>query len=151
MKPTRTLGSIIAILALIVGIVPAFTTCESQGKAIDLGNGKTIPMKCHWTGRAELVAAAPLLATGVLMTFSRRREGIRNLSVLGAVLGIFVILLPTSLIGVCANPDMLCSMVMRPALIFTGILVIVVSGLGLFVSFRQADDTQPIEEYLEGS
>jgi hypothetical protein len=48
--------------------------------------------------------------------------------------GALVILLPTTLIGVCANPDMLCSMVMRPALILAGILIIAASAAGLLGS-----------------
>lgn len=132
----KTVGGLLVVLALVVGIVPMFTSCESQGKAIALPNGKTIPMKCHWTGRAELVAAVPLLATGVMLATSRRRETARSLSVLGILLGALVILLPTNLIGVCTNPDMLCNMVMRPVLTLAGALTIVVSGAGLWLASR---------------
>lgn len=130
----KTIGAVLIILALVVGIVPLFTTCESQGKAIALPNGKSIPMKCHWTGRAELVAAVPLLAVGAIMVPTRRRETLRALSALGMVIGALVILLPTSLIGVCANPDMLCNMVMRPALILAGLLIIAISAAGFLRS-----------------
>lgn len=130
----KAIGGLLIILALVVGIVPLFTTCESQGKAIALPNGTSIPMKCHWTGRAELVAAVPLLALGAIMVPTRRRETLRALSILGMLTGALVILLPTTLIGVCANPDMLCSMVMRPALILAGILIIAASAAGLLGS-----------------
>ncbi|MCL7455352.1 MAG: DUF4418 family protein [Anaerolineae bacterium] len=132
----KAIGGLLIILALAVGIVPALTSCESRGKAIALPNGKSIPMKCHWTGRAELVAAVPLLAVGAIMMPTRRRETLQALSVLGILIGAMVILLPTTLIGVCANPDMLCNMVMKPVLTFTGMLIILVGAAGFFLARR---------------
>jgi hypothetical protein len=117
-----------------------FTDCQAQGRALTLADGRTVPMKCHWTGSAEMALAVPLLATGTLMAGSRRRETLRNLSLLGAVLGAVVILLPTALIGVCANPDMLCNSVMRPTLILGGSLVVVLGLVGLVRSWRQKEE-----------
>ncbi len=37
------------------------------------------------------------------------------------------IALPTVLIGVCGHPDASCNLVMKPALIFMGVLVITLS------------------------
>ena len=37
------------LLALVIGIVPFLTDCQSQGRALTLQTGRTIPMKCHWT------------------------------------------------------------------------------------------------------
>lgn len=101
-----------------------------------LENGKTIPMKCHWTGQAEMALAGPLLVTGSLLAINKRKETLHGLSVLGGILGIFVILLPTALIGVCANPDMICNSVMRPTLILLGSLILALSVFGLVTSFR---------------
>jgi uncharacterized membrane protein len=128
-------GILIAALALVVGILPQFTDCLSQGKSIALPNGASIPMKCHWTSQAELALAVPLLALGGLVFVNRRREALRSLAVLGGVLGALVILVPTTLIGVCGSADMLCNMVERPALIFAGILVVAI-GVGALVSLR---------------
>jgi hypothetical protein len=61
--------------------------------------------------------------------FSKRKETRRSLSILGAIMGAFVILFPTALIGVCTHPDATCNLIMRPALIFMGALVI---GFNLF-------------------
>jgi hypothetical protein len=131
----KVTGILIVALALVIGILPQFTDCLSQGKAIALPNGKTMPMKCHWTSQAELALAAPLLALGGLVTVNRRREALRSLAVLGIVLGALVILVPSTLIGVCGSADMLCNMVERPALIFAGILVVAIS-VGALVSLR---------------
>ena len=132
----KVLGSIIIILALVIAIVPLFTDCESQGKAITLANGKTIPMKCHWTGRAALAMAFPLATVGLLMVVSRRKETQRALSIVAVVSGIMVILLPTYLIGVCAGADMLCHMIEGPVLILAGVLALAAGLVGLFLTRR---------------
>ena len=127
----KVIASLIIVLALVIGIVPQFTDCASQGKAIELANGKTIPMKCHWTARAELALALPLLATGVLMLVNRRKQTLRSLSIVSLVLGIAVMLVPTYLIGVCANPDMTCAMLERPTALFAGALTVLLSIVAL--------------------
>ena len=47
----KILAGLIIVLALVIGIVPQFTDCQSHGRAIALANGTTVPMKCHWTAR----------------------------------------------------------------------------------------------------
>lgn len=126
-------GIVLVILALFIAILPQFTTCESQGKYITLANGSTIPMKCSWTAKAELAVGVPLFAVGAMMSFNRRRDNLLSLSVLGTILGVAVLLLPTTLIGVCSS-NMLCNTVMKPALLASGGLVTAISLGGLWVS-----------------
>ena len=121
------------ILAVLIAIIPIFSDCQAAGRMITLANGKEIPLKCHWTGRAELGLALPLLTVGLTMLFSRRRESFRNLGLVGISLGIVTILLPTVLIGVCGMPDMPCHSTMEPALILMGVLV---AGISLAVAAR---------------
>ena len=135
----KIIGAVLVVLSLVVAIVPMFTDCQSQGRAIVLENGKTIPMKCHWSGVAELVLAVPLFVLGVMEIVNRNSLVNRYLSILGIVLGIFIILIPTNLIGVCVSPEMICSSVMRPILILCGILVVVASSIGLWISFKSQD------------
>ena len=132
-------AAIIVVLALVIGILPQFTDCQSQGKALVLQNGKTVPMKCHWTAIAEIAMAVPLFGLGAVMSVSKRKESRRILAGLGIVLGIFVILLPTALIGVCASAEMLCNSVMKPTLILSGILIIAISLAVLIKSERQPE------------
>jgi len=115
-------------------VVPQFTDCQSQGKAIELANGKSIPMKCHWTARAEIAVAVPLLLCGVGMLMSRRKETWRQQAVLMMALGVFVVLLPTGLIGVCMKADMVCHALMKPGLTLAGVLVVALGA----VSFVRA-------------
>ena len=93
-------------------------------------------MKCHWTGIAEIGVAIPLGLVGIFEIFSKRKETFNFLSGTGASLGVLAILFPTTLIGVCANPDMTCNMIMRPGLILSGALVIGASVV-VFVSSRK--------------
>jgi hypothetical protein len=123
----KIVAVLIIISGLLIGTIPLFTDCESQGRAIKLPDGRLIPMKCHWTGRAELALALPIAAVGGLLAFNRRRELRRNLGILGIVLGAAAILVPVALIGVCASSDMLCNSVMQPALILLGTLVVAFS------------------------
>jgi uncharacterized membrane protein len=134
-------AAIIVVLALVIGILPQFTDCQSQGRALALQNGKTVPMKCHWTAIAEIAMAVPLAGVGAVTAVSKRKESRRILAGLGIVLGIFVILLPTALIGVCASADMLCNSVMKPTLILSGILIVAISLVSLIMSERQKEPT----------
>lgn len=132
----KFIGGISIVMALVMGILPAFTDCQSQGRSLELANGKTVAMKCHWTGIASIAVAVPLGLVGISEILSKRKETSNVLSILGVTLGAFAILLPTSLIGVCANPDMLCNMIMKPALILTGSIAIAASVV-YFASSRK--------------
>jgi hypothetical protein len=126
----------IILLAGVVGIIPQFTDCQFQGKAIELPNGRTLPMKCHWTARAEIALAVPLLLCGVSMLVSRRKEVWRQQAVMTLVLGLSVVLLPGILIGVCAKPDMVCHALMRPALTLAGMLAVVLGAFCFLLAGR---------------
>jgi CHASE2 domain-containing sensor protein len=136
----KVIGGLLIALALLAAVVPMFSDCESQGRSLALANGREIPMKCHWTGLAELAMAAPLLVVGALMTTSRRTESLRNMNVIAVVAGIAVILLVTTLIGVCASPDMRCNAVMKPALILMGSLVAALGVVGVLQALRRKDE-----------
>lgn len=137
----KVIGGLLIALALLAAVVPMFSDCESQGRSLALANGREIPMKCHWTGLAELAMAAPLLVVGALMTTSKRTESLRNMNVIAVAAGIAVILLVTTLIGVCANPDMRCNAVMKPALILAGSLVAALGVVGVLQALRRRDET----------
>ena len=135
----KYLGILIIILALVAGILPQFTDCQSQGKALTLNNAKTVPMKCHWTAIAEIALAVPLGGVGGMLFFGKRKETRRALSILGAILGAFVVLIPTVLIGVCASDMMLCRSIMFPTLVLSGILVVAISLVFFASSFRMSE------------
>jgi len=135
----KIVAALIVILALVIGIVPQFTDCQSQGGALTLANGKTVPMKCHWTAQSEIALAVPLAGLGVVTAVSKRRESRRIVAGIGTLLGLFVIMLPTVLVGVCTNPDMLCNSIMKPTLIMAGLLTIALSLGAWIYSERQPE------------
>ncbi len=143
----KVAGIVIVVLALAIGIVPQFTDCASQGKSLALANGNTVPMKCHWTAMAALGMAIPLLALGGIMAFSHRKETQRALSVLGVAMGAIVALLPTTLIGVCANGMMLCNNTMMPTLLFGGIVIGATSLVTL--ALARKDEARPALSGME--
>lgn len=132
----KVLGIAIIALALAIIAIPQVTNCEAQGRMLTLANGKTTPMKCTWTARAEIATGVPILAIGSMMLFARRKESLRYLGGLGAILGIFAIALPTFLIGVCSG-NMVCHTIMRPSLLTFGSGVIAASLLGVALSLRK--------------
>ena len=83
----KILGGLIIVLALVVGIVPLFTDCLSQGRSLTTDAGMSVPMKCHWTAIAEIGVALPLALVGVLTMTSKRKETVRTLAAFGVVLG----------------------------------------------------------------
>ena len=132
----------IVALAILIGVVPYFTDCEAHGRHMTMANGMEVPMKCHWTGLAELAMAAPLVVVGALMTTSKRRESLRNGGLIAAAVGLFVILLPSTIIGVCSNPEMTCNTIMKPALILMGVLVMAVGLGGVAYVMRKKNETE---------
>ena len=52
---------------------------------------------------------------------------------------LFVVLLPTVLIGVCAKPDMVCRALMKPMLTLAGILVVALGALCFLLAGRQKE------------
>jgi hypothetical protein len=135
----KYLGIVIIVLALVIGVLPQFTDCQSQGRSLTLENGKNVPMKCHWTAIAEIGMAVPLAAIGGMLLFSKRKETWMTLSIIGMVLGVLVILFPTILIGVCTSAMMLCNNLMKPTLILSGILVIAINVVILIGSLRMKE------------
>ncbi len=137
----KAMAAFIIILALVIGILPQFANCGATGAQITKADGTkmNVVMKCHWTAQGEIAVGAPLLVLGITSFFSKRKESKRIMAVMGASLGAFAILLPTLLIGVCANSDMLCNNFMRPAMILSGILVIGVSVVSLVISERKME------------
>ena len=134
----KFLGVAMILLAVALAVAPVFTDCESHGKMLTTADGRSVSMKCHWAGVAEVAAAIPLALAGIYALRSRRKETLRFAGIVGAASGAMAILLPTLLIGVCASPMMICNMLMRPILLASGILAIVASS-ALFVTARDPE------------
>ena len=135
---SKFLGGVMVLMALVLAVAPVFTDCQSQGKLLTTADGRSVSMKCHWAGIAEVAAAVPLGLAGIFALRNRRKETTRFASIVGVASGITAILLPTVLIGTCANAGMICNVLMRPILLASGILAIVAS-MALFVLAREPE------------
>ncbi len=165
----KVLGVLLIVVALIIVIVPQFTNCEA-GKdhpatlnmktssltvryasmgATDMSGGAsaaqsvTVPyrmMKCLWTARAEIVAGVPVAVLGVLLLFARRKETIRVIGILTALLGVLTILIPTTIIGTCLNPEMVCNTTMKPTLFVAGGITVALGAAVLVLGERRSTD-----------
>jgi hypothetical protein len=142
----KILAVLIIVLGLVIIIVPQFTNCEygkehpatlnmktSDSHVIEYasmggmdaaaGESASVPyrmMKCFWSARAEIITGVPLVVLGILLLFARRKETFRVIGVMTTLLGVLTILLPTSVIGTCMNPDMVCNTEMKPTLLISG-------------------------------
>ena len=112
------------VLSLFLIIFPQFFDCESQGRAIELPNGKTVEMKCHWSAVAEIALGVPLLASGVILFVTKNRGVKITMGIMGIILGIMAALIPGYLIGVCGMATMICRQVMLPAILLASGLVV---------------------------
>jgi hypothetical protein len=137
----KVVAVVIIILALVIGIVPQFSNCLYEGQTLKLANGTTAPMKCYWSARSEIPMAVLLLGVGILLALSKRKETWRSLFILSIILGAFVMLIPTNLIGVCSSmmKAAACNTVMQPTLLLAGGLVIATGVVGVVFSLRKAE------------
>jgi Domain of unknown function (DUF4418) len=119
----RVIGVIIIILALGTWLVPQLTKCHNSA------------MTCNYTAKAELALAIPLAVEGLVLVFSRK-ESTKGLAIVGAAVGVSVILIDYVLIGVCVSmiENMHCQTIMKPSLLLFGILEILVNGWLFLVS-----------------
>lgn len=77
------------------------------GKMLELANGNQVPMKCHWAGQAAMAVAVIILAAAVMALLAKKEY--KGLMAVTAVAGVVLLLVFTSLIGVCANEEMRCN------------------------------------------
>ncbi len=125
--------SIPAIILIILGILIAVSpwtlapVCEVNGSYAQLASGKTLPMPCGWTARAEIGIGVLAILAGLLLNFSQAAETKRVIGLFGAALGVLTILFPFYITKMCAMADHPCNLLTKPVLALLGVAVIVVS------------------------
>ena len=132
----RIAGVIAIVLGFIVAAVPhyIFPVCQYYGMLLETAAGTQVPMKCFWTGNAEIALGAMMIVTGLLLVVSRQKESRMLLGVVLGSLGVMVALLPTYLIGVCSTLDHPCHAGTQPALILLGVITIIVAIITIATS-----------------
>jgi len=123
-----------AILLIVLGILLAVApwtfapVCEVEGMYAQLASGKTLPMPCGWTARAEIGLGALLVVAGGMLLIAKTNETKRIIGIFGAAIGVLTILFPTYITRMCMLADHPCNLVTKPVLIILGVLVIIVSA-----------------------
>ncbi len=125
--------SLPAIILIIVGfllVVGPWTfapVCEVNGMYAQLASGKTLPMPCGWTARAEVGIGALTILAGALLVFSKSAETKRIIGLFGLGLGVLAILFPLYITGMCGMASHPCNLVTKPVLVILGVVAIAVS------------------------
>jgi hypothetical protein len=125
--------SIPAIILIILGILIVVSpwtiapVCEVNGMFATLANGKSLPMPCGWTARAEIGTGALTILAGLLLTFSQSAETKRMIGLFSVALGVLIILFPLYITKMCALADHPCNLLTKPVLVILGIATIAVS------------------------
>ena len=112
-------GSIVILLGLLLFFTPfhLFHVCADS---IALPSGKSIPMRCFYTGRVEVGLGIALMLLGLFLGIFRSK-GIRfGLCLAGLFFSLLILAVPTMLVGVCQNPTMACQIGTLPALMVLG-------------------------------
>lgn len=136
------ISKILAVIAAIIGALVIATpryilpVCEHYGKLMETKMGMMIPMKCSWTAQGELGVGLVILFAALLLMLSRQVETKRMINAILVALGIVVILLPTTLIGVCPNIEMPCNAAAAALEVLGGLLVII-AALGIYVASQR--------------
>jgi hypothetical protein len=166
----KILAILIIVLGLVIVIVPQFTNCEygnehpatlnmqtdahvveyasMGGVDTTAADAASVPyrmMKCFWSARAEIMTGVPLVALGILLLFARRRETFRVIGAMTALLGVLTIIIPTAVVGTCANPAMVCNTEMKPTLLVAGGITVALGVAVLVVGEMRRPTDGPAE------
>lgn len=109
-------------ILLIAGLNTLFKPCESEMK-----------MACNYTANVGIYLGVIFIISGIILYFfnGKTRAGIALIQI---ILGVFTILLPVTIVGVCKNSDMMCNIGIKPfLLIIGGIIVLVSSGNAIYL------------------
>lgn len=128
MKNKPTMGIITIVLGILVALIPTvlFPVCTDM---IELMNGKTLFMKCHWTAMAELVMGILIVMAGILLISFKKPETRLALSIMVFLFGLVALLFTTVVIGMCMTATMACRVGTEPALIVVSALTMA-AGIG---------------------
>ncbi len=116
---------LVGITLLITGVFIAIGP-QTIIKVCDWNDKK---MKCYWSSRAEIGLGLIMIALGILYLLLEQWQAKIAISILGITTGIIAILIPTILVGGCADKRMACQSLSFPAIYLISVVTII-AGLG---------------------
>lgn len=104
-KLTTIVGVVQALAALVlIGAIKIWApVCQ---KMLTLTTGKEVHMKCFYTAQASIGVAVIALVAAIVVILAQKDH--KKVQLVNIACGVVLFLLFTSLIGVCASPDMAC-------------------------------------------
>ena len=104
-KLTTIVGVVQALAALVlIGAIRIWApVCQ---KMLTLTTGKEVHMKCFYTAQAAIGVAVIALVAAIVVILAQKDH--KKVQLVNIACGVVLFLLFTSLIGVCASPDMAC-------------------------------------------
>ena len=125
-------AKIIAVLLIIMGVFIAagpwtiFPVCE---------NGDST-MICHYTAEAEIIVGSLVVLLAVPLMLTKRAESYIIIGLVEAALGVWTILVPMVLFGLCKSTFMECRTIGGPALTLWGVIIILLSLYLIFKGWK---------------
>lgn len=143
MKSKPTVGIIAIVFGAFLALIPLviLPVCSNM---IEMMNGKSLFMKCHWTAMAELLAGILIVFDGILLIGFKKQETRIALSIMLLLFGLTALLITTIVIGMCETATMPCRVGAKPALIVVSVLTMVV-GIGNIFSQHFHKERSTIE------
>ena len=128
MKNRTIFGGLTAILGVLIALIPAFIfpVCEVGEKV----------MKCHWSAQAELGVGTIIFILGIFIIAFKSKQFNLGISFASVLNGIFALLIPNIIIGMCMKEDMQCRSLTAPALSVASTLVIVINIINIILIYR---------------
>lgn len=139
-KTALFLGIAFVVLGLLISIGPYTIFHVCNGHMQMEGEGMKL-MACQKTAQAELVLGIIIALLGLINIFIKKNiiKGIANIA--NIITGVLAIAFVTDIIGTCKDPNMHCNIAAKPSLIVLGILTILVSLIGSFLTFKKKDES----------
>ena len=101
---TAGIAAIIAVALLLIPTI--YPPCTGM---VETAMGGAVPMKCHWTFRAEILVSSAMLLVALGQLFTKGIEARRFSAGFIIILALMAILLPqNAVIGICMKASMAC-------------------------------------------
>lgn len=139
MGRVKFLAVLLLVLGVLIAVTPRyiFPVCEYKGLRMMTQGGGYTPMRCFYTGRAELGLGLLTVLLSIFLLLSTQRETQIYLSLSLALVFSLSLLIPFWLIGICQGPTMPCRVGTWPALLLEGGFGLVFSLLSLGLAWNR--------------
>ena len=99
-------------------------------------------MLCHWAGRGAEACALVLLLFSVALLIVKKEAAKAALSAAMIPVAVLGMLFPGGLIPLCMMPEMRCRSLMRPAVLLTGSLILILAAVSALIHAKRSEKTE---------